>query len=85
MIKEFGQKLIELEKIKQTRIKVKDKLCDEQTQDINHLFEMVDDLVDVAVTSTTSPMAYQQLQQTKAEFINNFLEIALKYRLLDNE
>jgi hypothetical protein len=81
MIKEFGSKMLELQKLKETRPAVKDKFCEEQIKDINRLFEMIDDLVESAINSQTSPMAYQQLKQTKAEFIEEFLETALKYRL----
>lgn len=85
MIKQLGAKMIELEKIKDSRPKVKDMWCEEQQHDINRMFELIEDLIESAVCSNTSPMAYQQLQNTKEYFLQEFVQTSLKYRLIDKD
>lgn len=84
MIKQLGAKMIELETIK-SRPKVKDMWCEEQQNDVNRIFGLIEDLIESAVCSTSSPMAYQQLQQTKEQFIREFMKTSVKYRLIDHD
>lgn len=65
--------------------KMQEQWCDGQQQDMNRMFQMMDDLVEQAVASTNSPMAYQLLQQAKADFIAEFLETAATYRKIDKK
>lgn len=83
MIHQMGRQAIQIAKIKETHHKLKDKWCDEQQDDMERFFTMVEELVEKAVGSTASPMAYQQLQQAKADFVKEFLETCSKYRLVE--
>lgn len=84
MIREMGRQAIAMRKIEDQRPKLKEQWCPEQQRDIERLFEMVEELVEKAVNSQSSPLAYQLLQQGKADFIREFLDTSSKYRMIDD-
>jgi hypothetical protein len=67
-------------KMVQDKPHVQEQWCVGHQKDMERIFEMVDNLIDQAVASNNSPMAYQLLQQTKTQFIDDLLEIADSYR-----
>lgn len=84
MINLMGRQAMEIAKIKDTHYKLKDKWCEEQETDITRFFEMIEDLVESASNSHQSAMAYQQAQQSRADFVEEFLKICSKYRLVED-
>lgn len=79
------KELISVRKIREERPKVAPKWCAQQTADIEHIFVMVEDLIAIAVSCNQSPHNYTILESTKQQFINEFLNISDKYRLLCDE
>lgn len=84
MINMLGKQAMEIAKIKDTHYKLKDKWCEEQEIDISRFFEMIEELVEAATNSHQSAMAYQQAQQSKADFVKEFLQTCSKYRLVED-
>jgi uncharacterized protein Yka (UPF0111/DUF47 family) len=60
--------------------KMQEQWCPEHQKDMGRIFELLDDLVDKAVNSSHSSLSYQLLQESKADFIAEFLELAATYR-----
>jgi hypothetical protein len=72
-------------KIIEQEPKMQEQWCPDQLTDLERVFQMIEDLVQTAVSSTNSPMAYQLLQQAKADFIAEFLELSTTYRKIDKK
>ena len=82
MLDIMGKQALKIKEFELNRPKVKDKFCEEQKCDIEKIFDQVNDLCDIAAVSNNSAMAQQQYQEAKASFIRDFLDMALRYRLL---
>ena len=61
-------------------LKVEDKWCQAQQKDMINILQQVEDIIEKAVNSHSSSMSYQILQQSKADFVEYFLDVASKYR-----
>ena len=82
MINALGRNALKLKIVQESKVNVKEKWCAEQQQDLERTFESLDELIEMATSSTSSAMAYRQLENRKEEFINEFLETSSKYRLI---
>jgi len=71
--------MIKLKKFEKN-IPAKELWCEEQQRDLEIFFQMIDDLIATAISSTSSTQAYVQLQEEKATFVRYFLEASEKYR-----
>jgi hypothetical protein len=80
----IGKQALKLAVLQEERPAVKDKWCDEQQKDIENFFQAVEDLVSTAQNAGSSPMAYAQLQQAKADFVAQTLECWSRYRMIDD-
>lgn len=76
------KEMLAVRKINSERPLVKEKWCDGQMKDFERMVGLVEDLIATAVSSNNSPHQYTMLQQAKQNFINEFLDMAEKYRLL---
>lgn len=84
MINIIGKQALKLFIAEETSSKVEDKWCEKQQKDIIDVLELVDDLLEKAVNSHSSSLSYQTLQQSKAEFVNYFLNVSAKYRRIQD-
>lgn len=79
------REMIVVRKINSERPMVAEKWCDEQVEDFHTMVESVDDLISTAMAAASSPHQYSMLQQAKEKFINDFLDMAERYRLVVSE
>lgn len=72
----------ELVKLKQLEkmAKFKEEWCEEQQDDLETTFRMVDELIAYAIASSSSAQAYAQLEETRSAFKRHFLDMASRYR-----
>jgi hypothetical protein len=63
-----------------TQVKMKEQWCEEHQCDIEMLCKMVDDIIALAVASSSSAQAYEQLQTAHKEFIKTIVDTSEKYR-----
>jgi hypothetical protein len=80
MFRQSVRDLVKLKKFEESHVNLKEKWCEEQQQDIECVFEMVEDLIACAIASTNSPHGYAQLQESKAAFVSSLMNSAAKYR-----
>lgn len=73
--------MISLKKLQQNSVKVKEVWCTEQEDDFKRMIAMIDDLVSHAISVANSPHSYFQLESAKENFLQEFLDMAEKYRL----
>ncbi len=74
--------LIKMKKLQLNSVKVKEKWCAEQEEDLKKIFQMIDELIAQACCASTSHHSYSQLEDAKRNFTEEFLEIAEKYRIV---
>jgi hypothetical protein len=63
-----------------TQVKMKEQWCEEHQCDIEMVCKMVEDLIALAVASTSSSQAYEQLQTAHKEFVKTIVDISEQYR-----
>lgn len=63
-----------------TRVKMKEQWCEEHQCDIETICKMVEDLIALAVASTSSSHAYEQLQTSHKHFVKTIVDISENYR-----
>ena len=80
MLNLIGRQSLMLRIADETSLKVEDKWCQAQQKDMINILQQVEDIIEKAVNSHSSSMSYQILQQSKADFVEYFLDVASKYR-----
>jgi hypothetical protein len=78
------REIIEIRKIERERPKVKEVWCSAQVEDFERMIQMVEELIATAVTSNNSSHQYSILQESRENFIHEFLTMAEKYRIVDH-
>lgn len=78
------REIIEIRRIERERPKVKEVWCSAQVEDFERMIQMVEDLISTAVASSNSSHQYSMLQEARKNFINDFLTMAEKYRIVDH-
>ncbi len=79
------KEMIENRKLSRERPKVEEVWCKNQTDDFQHIVGMVENLIATAVASSSSPHQYTMMMEAKEQFLNEFLNMAEKYRRLQPE
>jgi hypothetical protein len=76
------KEMLAVRKINSERPLMEEKWCPTQCDDFQRMISLVEDLIATAVASNQSPLQYTMLQQAKEGFINEFLDMCEKYRLV---
>jgi hypothetical protein len=63
-----------------TQVKMKEQWCEEHQCDIEIVCKMVEDLIALAVSSSSSSQAYEQLQDAHKQFVKTVVDISENYR-----
>lgn len=73
------QALMHASKIKS----IKPLFCDEQSDDIQHIFDLADGMAAAATSITaTGGQGYQSLVEAREEFQNYVISVSKKYRII---
>jgi hypothetical protein len=80
MLNLIGKQSLMLRIAEETALKVEDKWCQAQQKDMITILQQIEDIIEKAVNSHSSSMSYQLFQQSKADFVEYFLDVASKYR-----
>lgn len=76
------REMIAVRKSNFERPKVAEKWCDEQMDDFYRMLHSVEELIATAIAAANSSHQYVILQQAREVFINDFLDMAERYRLV---
>lgn len=72
--------IIRIKKLEESAVELEEKWSEAQQADIEKVFQMIEDLIASAVASGSSPHAYVQLQEKKAEFLEEYVNTQARYR-----
>ncbi len=79
------KEMIENRKLSRERPRVEEVWCQRQIDDFQQMVGMVENLIATAVASNSSPHQYTMMEEAKAQFLNEFLNMAERYRRLQPE
>lgn len=76
------KEMIENRKLSRERPRVEEVWCQRQIDDFQQMVGMIENLIATAVASSSSPHQYTMMMEAKEQFLNEFLNMAEKYRRL---